>query len=573
MEIFRLFGSIFIKSDEAEKSLDNIDKKAESTGSKFSGMIGTAAKWGAVLGGAALTGGAAMLALANQTSQTADEIDKMSIRTGLSMNRLQELKYVTGQVGVAFDSVQTSVNKTQMIMNQAIDGSEKAAQTFKQMNVELKNQDGSLRSASDVWEDSIRFLSSMESEAERNALAFDLFGKSASELIPLFDAGVDGMADLSNQAHNLGLVMSDDAIAANVKFADTMDSVKKAAGAVFMNIANAGLPILQKFLEWVLDAMPYIQQVMTVAFDAINGAISRMIEWLDWAKNAFFGFSDDTDSTFSKIKEVIFNAINIVSSFIQERLTWLTEFWEENGETIRAATENVFNFIKAIVEFVMPFIQNYIKAVWTIITAIFDYAIKQILNIIKLFAAIFTGDWQLMTDTLKDMWQNLWDLIAKIIEAAWTLIRRNLGILYTNIRDWFTGLVADAFNWGRNMISGFIDGIMSMIGAVRSAVSSVMDSVSGFLGFNSPAKEGPGRHIETWGENMVAGFIDGINNAIPRLENILPELVTATAGNAGMTNQSFAQTVNIYSPDPLTPSEIARRTRQANRELALEWGR
>ena len=72
MEIFKLFGSIFVNSDEAEKSISRTEEKAESLGSKLGNGIKTAAKWGtAIVGGASAAVGG-LLAVTNKTAEYAD---------------------------------------------------------------------------------------------------------------------------------------------------------------------------------------------------------------------------------------------------------------------------------------------------------------------------------------------------------------------------------------------------------------------------------------------------------------------------------------------------------------------
>ncbi len=73
-------------------------------------------------------------------------------------------------------------------------------------------------------------------------------------------------------------------------------------------------------------------------------------------------------------------------------------------------------------------------------------------------------------------------------------------------------MINSAKNWGKNMIQGFIDGMKSMTSNAKQTASGIVKSIASFLGFHSPAKEGEGRHIIEWGENMILGFMDGIDN-------------------------------------------------------------
>ena len=73
MEIFKLFGSIFVDTTEADEKIEKTGKKSESLGSKFMGVAKTAAKWGLAIGGAAIT---AAGAIGGAAVNTAVEVDK-----------------------------------------------------------------------------------------------------------------------------------------------------------------------------------------------------------------------------------------------------------------------------------------------------------------------------------------------------------------------------------------------------------------------------------------------------------------------------------------------------------------
>ena len=87
------------------------------------------------------------------------------------------------------------------------------------------------KSQEEVFEITIQALQGMEDETKRAAIANDLLGRSGQELAPLLNAGADSVDELKKQAHELGLVLEDDAIDAGVKFTDTMDNLKRAGGA------------------------------------------------------------------------------------------------------------------------------------------------------------------------------------------------------------------------------------------------------------------------------------------------------------------------------------------------------
>ena len=78
-------------NEEANKSISKPKKKHRVWA--VGGGVKTAAKWGAAIVGGATAAAGGLLAITNQTAEYADEIDKMSERTNINRERLQELRY------------------------------------------------------------------------------------------------------------------------------------------------------------------------------------------------------------------------------------------------------------------------------------------------------------------------------------------------------------------------------------------------------------------------------------------------------------------------------------------------
>lgn len=438
MEIFKLVGSIFLNDGDVETKIEGITKKADGLASKLGQGIKTAAKWGAGLAagaGAAVTG---MLALASKTAATADQIDKMSIRTGISREQLQELKYVTGQVGVSFESIESAVARMTRSMDAAREGSGRAGQVFEALGIQIKNTDGSLRSTNDVFNETILALASMENESERNALAMEIFGRGATELIPLFDAGADGIQELANKAHELGLVMSDEAIAANVKFADTLDSVKQATGAVFQKIGTQLLPILMTFLNWVLDHMPEIQAVFSTVFKVIGTLVQGFVKGIELVVHWLGFWYTTNEETVSGISQRFKGFFEAVMGFLQSFITFFTNVWQQYGDDITAIIEGV----------------------WSVIGTIVSTALDAITSVFNIFAALFKGDWE-------GLWNGVKDLVGGIWEGIKSLVSDTMDLLVNIIRG-FVPMMLDA---GRAVFQGVWDGLKSVWSGIATWVS------------------------------------------------------------------------------------------------------
>lgn len=493
-KIFSLFGEVLLKDEAAQKGLDNIDKKGEGIGKRLGGMAKTAAKWGAGLAAGAAVAVGGMVALVNKTSAAADEIDKMSIRTQLSRTQLQELRFATGQVGVDFGAIEGAVSKMTRTMSDAQMGTARAQEAFEKLGVSTTNADGSMRNADAVFQETLASLSGMSNETERNALAMEVFGRGANELTPLLDAGTDGIAALSQQAHDLGSVLSDEAIAANVKYADTMDAVKTAGAALVANVGNALLPIVQKFLDWVLQYMPQIQETAKIVFEAIQTGISYVVDWITKLIGWLSEWRNNNESNLSAIQEKFMGLFESLRGFIESFITWATEFWEKYGEDILGI----------------------LQVLWDQVTTTFKTAIDLITEIFNIFSALFSGDWDALWENVKNilkiateyLWEtlkNVIDLILRLFGTDLATVKQKASDIFNSVRDTIIGV----FDTVVNKVQSAIQKIKDLIDSVLSAYQRAKDTVNSFVSGAKDKISNVTRGIGSFVKGVIPGLAEG----------------------------------------------------------------
>jgi TP901 family phage tail tape measure protein len=99
-----------------------------------------------------------------------------------------------------------------------------------------------------------------------------------------------------------------------------------------------------------------------------------------------------------------------------------------------------------------------------------------------------------------------------LFQQAWSVLQQ-VGAAIAPI---FDNLASQAQTWGQNVMAGFINGIESLIGDLESIMNDVATAIADFIGFASPSKKGPGRNLMNWGPAMVKGFADGIKAGADR---------------------------------------------------------
>lgn len=205
--------------------------------------------------------GVAIGAAVNKMASFGGEINDMAVRTGFSREALQELKFAADQTGVSMDSIEGATRKLTKAMGDAASGNGKTADLFNQLGISIKNADGSLRPANEVFADTLDALNRIPDEATRNVVAMELMGKSAGDLTPLIKEGKEGLARFGKEARDAGLIMSEEAVIAADEFGDKMDKVKSQLSHAGMEIGSAFMPVIEQMIGFIqTSVIPAIKQ-------------------------------------------------------------------------------------------------------------------------------------------------------------------------------------------------------------------------------------------------------------------------------------------------------------------------
>lgn len=210
----------------------------------------------------------------------ADEIMTLSSKTGLATDTLQELSYMSGLVDVDLSTVASSMKKLTKSMDSARGGTGSAAEAFKTLGVSVTDVNGNLRDNEDVFYDAIDALGKMENETERDALAMKIFGKSATDLNPMIEAGSDAMRGFAEEAHEMGYVLDGDALEALDRVQDEFDRFGKQMEAVKNQIASGVAPAIERGMKKLSDVIKKID--WKKVGEQMGNAFNALIDALDW---------------------------------------------------------------------------------------------------------------------------------------------------------------------------------------------------------------------------------------------------------------------------------------------------
>ncbi len=240
---------------------------------------------------------------------------------------------------------------------------------------------------------------------------------------------------------------------------------------------------------------------------AVTAAIAALAAGFMYLWNTNETFKNGVIQVWQTIQSVIQTVVSVIASFVAEKLATIKQFWDEHGAQVMEAVSNVFNFILSIIEpimngilalmkFVWPFVAALIQQVWGNIKGVISGALDIIMGLIKTFAGLFTGDFSLMWEGIKQLFfgalEAIWNLvqlvlIGKIVKVASTLFKSLQGVfksMWTWISTLFlTALVGiqsyfqEQFNAIRLVVTTVMTFIRNLISTGMTAVQTVVTTI------------------------------------------------------------------------------------------------
>lgn len=252
-------GSGFDKvAQKAKKAADATKPLSKAAGAALAGLAGMAVKAG----------------------QTADEINTLSKQSGIATDTIQKMQYASDLLDVDMETAVKAAAKLKK-------GLDKNEDTLVSMGVAVRDANGQYRDMESIFMNTIAALSKIENETERDKVAMDLFGKSADELAGYIDDGGQAFRELSQQAQQKGLIISDEDLQRANEFNDTLDELKATVGMDLLQagaqIAEALTPLLKDLAEVITDITSKLSEmnpetvkiVMTIL--AVVAALSPLL--------------------------------------------------------------------------------------------------------------------------------------------------------------------------------------------------------------------------------------------------------------------------------------------------------
>lgn len=530
VEVFKLFGSIFVNNDEANNSLSKTDSKASSVASTLGKGAKVAAKFGTAIVGGATAAAGGMMKMAQSSAATADTIDKMSQKIGVSRQAYQELNFICSQSGTSVDKLQGGMKNLRSAMD-----NDKNAEIFRNLGVELTDAEGKMKSSEAVMWETMNALQGIADQDEKAALAQQLFGKTGSELMPLLNGQAGSIEEMKNKAHELGLVMSDELIDSGVGLTDSLDQTKRAFSAIITQLGAAFMPIVKKVSDKLQSALPYIQQAINelapIIGDFFENILPPLFELGETLLPVLLALFQELLPVFQNLVTTILPIlIDIIQqleplfvqilqdllppllNFIQQLAPIFAQLVQQTLPLIVQLIQQILPFLVEIANTVLPILLQFLQAVLPIATQIISNILPILIDLLGKILPPILQLVQSALPVLQKIFEAIMPLVSRLSETLLPILI-NLFELLSPLLDY----LADAFG----------NGLASSINTVGQAISPFLTVLQGVIDFITGVFQGDWE--SAW--NGIVEVFKGIFNLIPTfVESVINGVIACVNG-------------------------------------------
>lgn len=469
------------------------EKAGKEGGSKFGEKFAGAVKGASVAIGAALTAatagvvatGKAFVDSAKNVAAYGDNIDKMSQKMGISAKSYQEWDFIMQHAGASIDSLKMSM-KT--LATAAVNGSD----AFTALGIS-QEQLASM-SQEEIFNATISALQNVEDETQRTALASKLLGRGATELGALFNMSAEETEALRQQVHDLGGVMSDEAVKDAATFQDEMQNMNTAMDGMKRNM-------MSNFLPGMSDAMKGLSKV-------------------------FAGDKSGIGQIRSGLESVIANVTALAPDFFALAETLIMSLIEGFGPMLPSLTSTIFSVLIQAITTVTTMIPQMMPSIIAGLQGIMMALLKAmpvILNgLTEVIMSIVT--WLSSDGVIQDFVNGIVQLTSQLVNSFAMILPVLLPAIVKIIME-----VCKALTEPSN-VKLLLDAVLTLVGAIFMAlvncIPELIEGVKGvllnlgnlvgeFLSWIVPKVAGGLTNVintvKRWGEN-IKGFFTGLWN-------------------------------------------------------------
>lgn len=510
MDIFDLSATIHLNS-EVEEGIDQAQGSVNSFASKLGSTLGSAAKVGAAafatVTGAAVGMAGAFVSTAGSVAEYGDNIDKMSQKMGLSAEAYQEWDAVMQHSGTSMETMKAGM-KT---LANAVENGNEAFQ-----RIGLTQEQIASMSQEELFGATIKGLQNVDNETERTYLAGQLLGRGATELGALLNTSAEDTEAMKQRVHELGGVMSDEAVKAAASYQDSLQDMTTAFSGLKNNLMAEFLPSITTVMDGLADIFSGDSDAgIGLITSGLDGLLSKIGEALPKVAQIATKIISALSETFiTSLPDIVDAGLSIIGTLVQSIF--------ENLPLISEAMMGVFDVIVSTIEEYGP----------TLIEQGFNMLMNLALGIVENIPSVLDAFAQGVDQAFAKLDESLPGFLDKGFAAVEQLamgiiqdlpsVITSLGQIATSAISFLMEHLPEFWQKGIELVMNIARGIMDNLPEIISAITGVIADLISTIAEHLP--EFLEKGIELLGQ-VGAGLIQAIPDLIANIPTIISSIV------------------------------------------------
>ena len=463
-----------------------LNRELPGIGSKAGGTLGAA------LGSAFKRVAGPLIALASaaaigkfvkdsvaQFEDLAGSVKKLQRITGGTVEEVSKMRGAMQLAGVPVDNINQSVTIFAKRLGMAAGSAKDTAAMNKLFGQSIKDSEGNVKSMAALLPGLADRFKSMPDGAQKTALATQLFGRAGANMIPVLNKGSAGIAELTDKAAKMGLVLDD---AAMKTFTESKKSTREFAAAI------QGLKV-----SLGADLLPVIEAVKNVFRNAFTPVLQGITKFLQ-----------DHRADFTKFADVLTGMGKGAQGFkdgLNEITKSITGWISGGGLTgmIQRFAEFRSNLIQGIAQALPDMISALGQAIATALPVLVQTLLTMVPQLLQTAQTLFTSLITAIQVVIPSLLTSLTNMLPKIVDQLVTML---------------PGLITGAVNLFLGLVNGLVIAIPQLLVALLNALPKILNALVTML----PA-------IINGAVQLFIGLVNGLVKVLPTLLTTLTTVV------------------------------------------------
>jgi len=421
-----------------------------------------------LVGGAFTAVGVAITAsigtIIKSTADMGDKFRDMSLRTGESTKALSALSYAGELSGISIGSIESSMKKAQRAMADAATGTGTAKDAFAELGIQVTHTDGSLLTGTELMLAFADKTAGMGDASKKTALAMEIFGRSGTDLLPLFAEGSAGIKSMMEEAVKYGVAIDDVTAAQGDDFNDALVRAKTAFTGVALTIGTNLLPkltpLVNKFADLTSNVIAFMDKhptlianltVAATAFGVIATAIGGLLIGslaLPTLITAFSGLG------------AILSVAGPVGIALTGAAVLIYNLYK-NWDVVCAGFKALYD---TMLKPVLTSIKTAFTAIWTEVKQDFTWIYNKVKTVIMDIWTVLTP----LIDGFINGFDSVWSVVETVFTAVYNFVAGEKGII---------GKMYEAFRWFLDKLGIELPEASELFGDIKLAGEGAADGV------------------------------------------------------------------------------------------------